>query len=1001
MIWHPTRSIHPKRAIPSVCWFAYACPIFLLAVLSPVMMIAQPEPRNGKLLRGELWEPFVATEQADFYVSKEGNDQWSGTLAKPNATGTDGPFATLHRAQIAVRHAKTQLFTPKEPPVETRWIGSPHVYGKGKDLVVLIRQGYYELPKPLMFGPEDGGERIETNLPTGAFEYHKLRDHYVTYAAYPGEKPVLSGGHLIEGWQKEALHWRASGDGGPIDMLVAAGRKQVLARAPNEGYFVPPKISATTEELYFNPGEIAAWPDMEDNRVHMLLRWHQGHNSIDRLDIDNGIAYLSEPQAGVVVVPPRYYVENVKALMDHPGEWYYDRGENQLFWMPGGETPDPNAVDIAAPHLDQLLVIRGDPDRPLRNLRFYGLTFEGTLPGQAAIEVTYAHATEFVGNEMRAMAGTGMLLSTGCYQTKILHNRIDGADNMAIRVHGPNEPASGRDILRETEISFNYISDCGGVNIDAAFSLFTTISHNYITRTRGRYAISVGGWRNLEEAIDGAYTVEYNHLYDVQRDADDSGAIKTAGTTFNSVVQKNLVHDVRAGFFNDNVGFWFDNMSLGWIARDNIFYNLEQGEMKLCAANLVDNLYENNYVIEAPKVAPEIFIEGEPQLRFEAMELIGVGTDGNIRSGDELQVRVKVFNEGSTGLAKVPLYVDGKLYRQEQVPVVRHNSDWVSYDLRLYDAGEHQIAVGSLPYRSIQVTGARPAIVFEDLSLSHTQILEGEEVVIRALAKNLSEERQSVEAILWLNDGELEKRHLDLAPGETQEVTFRPKIESGKHSIRIGNSGRLELEVKDYRQVDLTGQTLGRHCSAKAKPFDLQVDQRQGSYRIEVAGTDFFHAEDSYAAVFLPKLQGDFVATVKIREFGHRTHEWFRAGLFARNDMVKSFDTRPGSKGSFLMFGTPGRAGINYDEFANGCMHKASSKNLPEHTEFPIWLKLERHGDYFVGALSVDGKTWINEQRSGDIPGLQASIDLGLAAGSCDQVPYWVQFEDWQIKVER
>ena len=126
------------------------------------------------------------------------------------------------------------------------------------------------------------------------------------------------------------------------------------------------------------------------------------------------------------------------------------------------------------------------------------------------------------------------------------------------------KPESGSDIIRETWVSYNKVIDCGGVNIDAAFSLLTTISHNYITRTRGRYAISVGGWRNLEEAIDGLYTVEYNHLYDVQKDADDSGAIKTAGITFNSVVRNNLVHDVRSGFFNDNVGFWFDNMSLGW-----------------------------------------------------------------------------------------------------------------------------------------------------------------------------------------------------------------------------------------------------------------------------------------------------------------------------------------------------------------------------------------------------------------------------------------------------
>ena len=40
---------------------------------------------------------------ADFYLSPMGADKWSGTLAEPNARGSDGPFATLKRARDAVR----------------------------------------------------------------------------------------------------------------------------------------------------------------------------------------------------------------------------------------------------------------------------------------------------------------------------------------------------------------------------------------------------------------------------------------------------------------------------------------------------------------------------------------------------------------------------------------------------------------------------------------------------------------------------------------------------------------------------------------------------------------------------------------------------------------------------------------------------------------------------------------------------------------------------------
>lgn len=979
--------------------------IFLLLFAFPFLSYGQQKQdlvRDGKLLRGEIWQKYEVPQKADFYVAENGNDSWSGTLSKPNKEKTDGPFATIKKAQEAVKILKSEVYKPKDAPVETRWIGSPHPLGRGKDILVLIREGFYVLDRPLIFSVEDGGERVETNLPTGAFEYHKLKDQYVTYAAYPGEKPIISGGKKVNAWKKKRKHWVADVSGFDVNMLVANGSKQVLARTPNEGYFIPPKISESTDMLYFNPGELKSWKNIENNRVFMLLRWHHGTNSFSEIDEKSGIAKLASPQDGVVIVPPRYYVENVKELMDVPGEWYFDQKTNQLNFIPPAGMIDPNEANISVPQLQELLIVKGERNKPVRNLRFYGLTFDGTLAGKSAVSFSFTHANEFIDNELRAAAGTGILLTDGCYQTKIINNKIQGVDNMAIHVKGPTDPVSGKDILRETLISFNHISNCGGTNIQAAFSIFTTISHNYITKTRGRYAISVGGWSNLEEMIDGAYTVEYNHLDDVQKDADDSGAIKTAGTTFNSVIRKNLVHDVNAGFFNDNVGFWFDNMSLGWVAKDNIFYNLEQGEMKLCAANLVDNLYENNYVIDAPANAPETFISGVPDFQICDLQIHAADMEGEYaKSGSIINISATVLNEGSTGIAPVQLYLDGKIYKVKEIPVIHNNSVRVDFDVRLYDEGLHQLAIGSTDYEEIKIEGSKPPVVFEELKLSDSQVLKGEKIQVSAIARNLKGSPQGVQAKLYIDNKLQKTMKYELEAGESMPIEFLVSPEIGVHKIRIGNSNEAPLTVQDFTVIDFKNSNLSEYCSAKAKPYEINADKQQNSYRIKAGGSDFYHAEDSYAAVFLKKLKGDFVATVKIKQFGDRTHEWFRAGLFARNDITQSFDTKPGSKGSFLMFGTPGRAGVNYDEFANGCMHKASSQNLPEDIKFPYWLKLERHGNYFVGYISLDGENWINEKRSADIPGLAEAIDLGLAAGSPDQIPYWVDFEDWVVKVAK
>src|SRR4030042_6058678 len=186
--------------------------VLLILKLSCVITSGQNQPetfRDGKLLRGEKWAPFNYPEKADFYVSQRGDDRWAGTLPEPNNDKTDGPFLTIERSQKAVCDLKEKVFLPKDPPVEKRFIGSPHPFGRGKDILIYIRGGNYFLKQPLIFEPPDGGERVETNLPTGAFEYHKLKDHYVTYAAYPGEKPVISGGHPVFGWRKTGKKWNA------------------------------------------------------------------------------------------------------------------------------------------------------------------------------------------------------------------------------------------------------------------------------------------------------------------------------------------------------------------------------------------------------------------------------------------------------------------------------------------------------------------------------------------------------------------------------------------------------------------------------------------------------------------------------------------------------------------------------------------------------------------------------------------------------------------------
>ena len=69
------------------------------------------------------------SEAAEFFISLNGNDSWSGTLAEPNRSGTDGPFATIEKTRDAVRSLKKDVSMPAE------------------SITVYIRGGIYENPQ--------------------------------------------------------------------------------------------------------------------------------------------------------------------------------------------------------------------------------------------------------------------------------------------------------------------------------------------------------------------------------------------------------------------------------------------------------------------------------------------------------------------------------------------------------------------------------------------------------------------------------------------------------------------------------------------------------------------------------------------------------------------------------------------------------------------------------------------------------------------------------------
>ena len=140
-----------------------------------------------------------------FHVATNGDDRWSGRLAAPNAEGTDGPLATLAAARDAIRRLKHGLGGALDRPV-----------------AVLVRGGTYPMAAPLQLSGGDSGTAL---CP-------------ITYAAYPGEKPILSGGRTIAGWKpfKDGIYCAHLPDVRAglwwFRQLFCDGRRMIRARYP-------------------------------------------------------------------------------------------------------------------------------------------------------------------------------------------------------------------------------------------------------------------------------------------------------------------------------------------------------------------------------------------------------------------------------------------------------------------------------------------------------------------------------------------------------------------------------------------------------------------------------------------------------------------------------------------------------------------------------------------------------------------------------------------------
>jgi chitobiase/beta-hexosaminidase-like protein/parallel beta helix pectate lyase-like protein len=525
---------------------------------------------------------------ADFYVSPDGNDSWSGHLPGPNATSNDGPLATLDRARRAVRTAR------KTEP---------------RDFKVLIRGGTYRLTETVVFSLDDSAG-----------------EHTTTYAALPGEAPVFSSGVPISNWQRLSstppnLPQAAHGNVWVADVSRLRSFKTLydgnlpLPRA--RGFAFSPQNSTprgsqdynTTE---FPEGAVSVCANLADAELRIVPSHFWVMNLLPIESIDESTNTIRTAQPGTYPLGrngmadrDNAWIENALEVLDEPREWVLDTSNSRLyFWPPEGTPSD----DIVAPTLTELIRVEGQidyegpTDTPVEGLAFQGLTFThgDRCPWHGRTGWGLQHDWEcfdkptallrFRGAQRCAVEDcqfmnsghTAIRMDLHCQDIRVVGNHIHhiGGVGVLMAGYGPGT----KDVNRNNVVANNLIHHIGleywgSVAIFAWQSGENQIAHNHIHHIPYTAILSTGRinrtppgpaecsrtvrWNETSEAFRGwpwkqrepylhsrNNSIEFNDIHNAMEVLGDGNCIYVSGAGGGTIVRHNFCHDCTGRYMN-------------------------------------------------------------------------------------------------------------------------------------------------------------------------------------------------------------------------------------------------------------------------------------------------------------------------------------------------------------------------------------------------------------------------------------------------------------------
>ncbi len=534
------------------------------------------------------------------YVSPNGDDKFDG-LSTHSARGSKGPFATLERARDEIRTLK------KANP--------------GASFNVVLRGGTYYLPDTFVLEPEDSG----------------TEDNPIVYSAYPGERPVLSGGRRITGFQREIYKdkacWTVTLDevtegNWYFRQLFVNGLRRNRPRLPKKGFYnftgIPEGANAVSksegpwfngpDKAYFKPGDISAqWYDKKSIDIVTLQQWFSTHHKIKSIDEPSSLVEFYKHSISTLKDESgkhfaRYFADNVFEALSEPGEWYLDRESGLLRYLPLTDE-DIDSACVVAPRLQTIMRLAGTEENPVTNVIFKNISFqhaEWHAPNdyigsvQAAFHVpgsvVFEHAEKccLKGCEIVHVSQYGLEIGWGSHKCevdscniydmgaggiRINHEWYKGkktvSTNYYIEKSRPGKPNAS--IIKNCSIHDGTLIYPGAVGVFIGNAGFVKVLNNHIYNLN--YTGISSGWTwNYDPTATIGIQIEGNHIHHIcwRGPLSDNGAIYLLGQHPGGVVANNHIHHIGCHHYG-GTGIYPDQASSFLKVYNNIIHHTRNG----------------------------------------------------------------------------------------------------------------------------------------------------------------------------------------------------------------------------------------------------------------------------------------------------------------------------------------------------------------------------------------------------------------------------------------